>query len=81
MLHVEEIDPRRIVNHSNLFQSAYWAHLKENRGYDTQAFWVDYRGRRTLTVTDGSGRYRNGGTIRPSRPADPGDEYPLPSCR
>jgi len=34
----------------NLFQSPFWARFKEIRGYQTQAFRIDYQGRRTNMV-------------------------------
>ncbi len=43
MLNITEVDPKQIKRGSNLFQSSFWARLKENRGYNTQAFHLDYR--------------------------------------
>jgi lipid II:glycine glycyltransferase (peptidoglycan interpeptide bridge formation enzyme) len=50
MSYVTEIDQERIEPDSNLFQSAFWAHFKENRGLDTQAFYIDYQGLRASMV-------------------------------
>jgi lipid II:glycine glycyltransferase (peptidoglycan interpeptide bridge formation enzyme) len=50
MLRVTEIDPKQIEHDSNLFQSAFWAHLKENRGYETQAFRIGYQDEGTFII-------------------------------
>ncbi len=42
---IKEINPEQTKNGSNLFQSSFWAKFKESRGYDTQAFNIDYNGK------------------------------------
>ncbi len=50
MLRIKEVDPKQIDHDSNLFQSSFWARLKEKRGYDTQAFQITYLGDRTFII-------------------------------
>ena len=47
---VKEIPPERVRHDANLFQSGFWARFKAGRGYETQAFRVSYRGRKTSVV-------------------------------
>ncbi|MCF8061244.1 MAG: peptidoglycan bridge formation glycyltransferase FemA/FemB family protein [Deltaproteobacteria bacterium] len=47
---VKEISPGRVRHDANLFQSAFWARFKAVRGYDTQAFRVNYHGRTVSVV-------------------------------
>ena len=47
---VREVAPERVRHDANLFQSGFWARFKANRGYETQAFRVGYRGRSTSVV-------------------------------
>ena len=50
MTTVVEVDPSHIDCEANLFQSAFWARFKKMRGYDTQAFVIEHRGRRSPLV-------------------------------
>ena len=50
MTTVAEVDPSHIDCEANLFQSAFWARFKKMRGYDTQAFVIEHRGRRSPLV-------------------------------
>ena len=50
MTTVTEVDPARIDCEANLFQSAFWARFKQERGYHSQAFVVEHRGLKTPLV-------------------------------
>jgi lipid II:glycine glycyltransferase (peptidoglycan interpeptide bridge formation enzyme) len=45
MPYIKEINPENIDQDQNFFQSTFWAKFKENRGYDTQAFDIEYNGK------------------------------------
>lgn len=44
MSRVVEIEPERVKQDVNLFQSAFWAHFKQEQGYETQVFEIEHRG-------------------------------------
>lgn len=50
MLRIRELAPENIRDEPNLFQSPFWARFKELRGYETQIFRIEYRGRNTNMV-------------------------------
>lgn len=50
MVRLTEVTPEHTRNGSNLFQSPFWAEFKETRGYHTQAFDIDYQGKKTSII-------------------------------
>jgi lipid II:glycine glycyltransferase (peptidoglycan interpeptide bridge formation enzyme) len=50
MPYVTQIDLEKVQHDPNLFQSAFWAHFKENRGYDIQAFHIHCNGTKTPMI-------------------------------
>ena len=50
MTHVVEIEPARVEQDVNLFQSAFWARFKQEQGYETQVFEIEHQGCRSPLV-------------------------------
>ncbi|MGM0426224.1 MAG: lipid II:glycine glycyltransferase FemX [Thermodesulfobacteriota bacterium] len=47
---IREVDPHDAKHDPNLFQSPFWAHFRQARGYPTQAFQIEHQGQKACMI-------------------------------